>query len=134
MSNKHRLFWTSLVLALLSLNAQAALPTEVSGRPVTSLAPLVEAATPAVVNIRVTQERRGVGTDEARFVDRRDAVTRWATEVDLVAWNQAVAEVEAVVGVARGDVEQHDRQQRPDAGLYQRLAVHGDLQKRMCPQ
>ncbi len=55
---KIRLTWTTLVLALASLGAQAALPTVVGGQPVTSLAPLVEAASPAVVNIQVTQMRR----------------------------------------------------------------------------
>jgi Do/DeqQ family serine protease len=46
------------LLTFLSLSAHAALPTAVGGKPVTSLAPLVEAASPAVVSIRVTQERR----------------------------------------------------------------------------
>ena len=55
---KTRLIWTSLLLALVSLSAQAALPTSVGGQAVTSLAPLVEAASPAVVNIQVTQMRR----------------------------------------------------------------------------
>ena len=55
-----RLLWTSLLLAFLSCAAaQAALPSEIGGKPVTSLAPLVEAASPAVVSIRVTQQRRG---------------------------------------------------------------------------
>ncbi len=51
-----RTLWSSLVLAALALaSAEAALPDNVGGRPVTSLAPLVEAASPAVVNIRVSQ-------------------------------------------------------------------------------
>ena len=54
----HRFFWTSLLLALVSTTAQAALPATIDDRPVTSLAPLVEAASPAVVNIGVTQVRR----------------------------------------------------------------------------
>jgi Do/DeqQ family serine protease len=58
MMTKTRLFWTSLLVALISVSAQAALPSVVGGQAVTSLAPLVESATPAVVNIRVTQERR----------------------------------------------------------------------------
>ena len=58
MTTKYRLLWASLLLAFLSLGAQAALPSVVGGKPVTSLAPLVEAASPAVVSIRVTQERR----------------------------------------------------------------------------
>ncbi|MDH3332831.1 MAG: Do family serine endopeptidase [Gammaproteobacteria bacterium] len=55
---KTRMIWTSLLLALASLGAHAALPTSVGGQAVTSLAPLVEAASPAVVNIQVTQMRR----------------------------------------------------------------------------
>lgn len=58
MITKTRLFWTTLLLALASSGALAALPTSISGQAVTSLAPLVEAATPAVVNIRATQMRR----------------------------------------------------------------------------
>jgi len=51
-----RTLWSGLVLAILALaSADAALPDNVAGRPVTSLAPLVEAASPAVVNIRVSQ-------------------------------------------------------------------------------
>ncbi len=60
MMNRTRVLWTSLLLAFLSVGAaQAALPNVVGGKPVASLAPLVEAAAPAVVSIRVTQERRG---------------------------------------------------------------------------
>ena len=58
MTTKTRLMWSSLLLALVSLGAQAALPVSVGSKPVTSLAPLVEAASPAVVNIQVTQLRR----------------------------------------------------------------------------
>ena len=58
MTTKYRLLWASLLLAFLSLGAQAALPSSVGGKAVTSLAPLVDAAAPAVVSIRVTQERR----------------------------------------------------------------------------
>ena len=51
-----RMIWSGLVLAALALaSANAALPESVGGRPVVSLAPLVEAASPAVVNIRVSQ-------------------------------------------------------------------------------
>lgn len=47
---------SGLLLAVLAMtSADAALPDEAAGRPVTSLAPLVEAASPAVVNIRVSQ-------------------------------------------------------------------------------
>ena len=59
MITKHRLLLAGLLLAFMSLGAQAALPTSVGGQAVASLAPLVEAVSPAVVNIRVTQERRG---------------------------------------------------------------------------
>ncbi len=58
MMTKTRMIWTSLLLALASLGAHAALPVSVGGQAVTSLAPLVEAASPAVVNIQVTQMRR----------------------------------------------------------------------------
>jgi Do/DeqQ family serine protease len=59
MITKTRLLWTGLLLALFSLSAvQAALPTSVGGQAVTSLAPLVESASPAVVNIRISQTRR----------------------------------------------------------------------------
>ena len=58
MITKTRLLWTSLLLALMSLGAQAALPTSEGGQADTSLAPLVESASPAVVNIQVTQMRR----------------------------------------------------------------------------
>ena len=58
MTMKTRLLWSSLLLTLVSLGAQAALPASVGGQSVTSLAPLVEAASPAVVNIQVTQQRR----------------------------------------------------------------------------
>ena len=56
MMNTTRMIWSGLVLAALALaSADAALPESVGGRPVISLAPLVEAASPAVVNIRVSQ-------------------------------------------------------------------------------
>jgi len=58
MITKTRLLWASLLLTLVSLGAQAALPASIGGKPVTSLAPLVESASPAVVNIQVTQVRR----------------------------------------------------------------------------
>ena len=46
----------SLMLAFCALaTAEAALPTFVKGQAVASLAPLVEEASPAVVNIRVSQ-------------------------------------------------------------------------------
>jgi serine protease Do/serine protease DegQ len=54
MTTKTRLFFTSLLL-LVTATGLAALPADISGKPVTSLAPLVEKASPAVVNIRVSQ-------------------------------------------------------------------------------
>ena len=54
----HQFLWTSLLLAFVTTAAHAALPATIGDRPVTSLAPLVEAASPAVVNIGVTQLRR----------------------------------------------------------------------------
>ena len=59
MKHKNGLFLASLWLALVSFGAQAQLPLNVGGQPVVSLAPLVDKAAPAVVNIRVVQERRG---------------------------------------------------------------------------
>ncbi len=51
-----RALWISLLVTVLALaSAVGALPDNVGGRPVISLAPLVDAASPAVVNIRVSQ-------------------------------------------------------------------------------
>jgi len=67
MMTKTRLFWAALLVALSFAGAQAALPVSIGDRPVTSLAPLVEAASPAVVNIRVSQTvtRRNPFGDDA---------------------------------------------------------------------
>jgi len=54
MTTKTRLLITSLLL-LVSATGLAALPADIVGVPVTSLAPLVEKVSPAVVNIRVSQ-------------------------------------------------------------------------------
>jgi len=54
MTIKARLFFTSLLL-LAAAAGFAALPADIDGTPLTSLAPLVEKASPAVVNIRVSQ-------------------------------------------------------------------------------
>jgi serine protease Do/serine protease DegQ len=54
MTTKSRLFFTSLLL-LVTAAGLAALPADIDGTPVTSLAPLVEKVSPAVVNIRVSQ-------------------------------------------------------------------------------
>jgi len=70
MTMKTRLFIPSLLLALATLGtAFAALPQSVKGEPVTSLAPLVEEVSPAVVNIRVSQtvtRRNSFGDDAFR--------------------------------------------------------------------
>jgi len=70
MTKKTRLIIPSLILALAALgSANAALPQSVKGQPVTSLAPLVEEASPAVVNIRVSQtvtRRNSFGDDAFR--------------------------------------------------------------------
>ena len=56
MMTKTRMTVATVLLALLSMApTQAALPQSVKGKPVTSLAPLVEEVAPAVVNIRVSQ-------------------------------------------------------------------------------
>ncbi|MGI9235402.1 MAG: Do family serine endopeptidase [Woeseiaceae bacterium] len=63
-----RLIWAGTFFAALAFaTAAAALPDNVGGRPVVSLAPLVEAASPAVVNIRVSQtvNRRNPFGDDA---------------------------------------------------------------------
>jgi len=68
MMSKLRFSWCSLLLAIAALQtAGAALPVSIDGRAVTSLAPLVETASPAVVNIRVSQtvNRRSPFGDEA---------------------------------------------------------------------
>jgi Do/DeqQ family serine protease len=49
-----RILFSGLLLLVASASS-AALPAQVGGQPVTSLAPLVEATSPAVVNIRVSQ-------------------------------------------------------------------------------
>ena len=59
MNHKYGLLLAGLWLALVSFSAQAQLPSTVGGQPVVSLAPLVDKAAPAVVNIRIVQERRG---------------------------------------------------------------------------
>ncbi len=68
MTMKTRLFVPALLLALTTATF-AALPQSVKGEPVTSLAPLVEEASPAVVNIRVSQtvtRRNSFGDDAFR--------------------------------------------------------------------
>ena len=65
MSNKFRLLWTATLLTL-AVVGFAALPDQVGGQPVTSLAPLVKKVAPAVVNIRVSQT---VSTRSSPFGD-----------------------------------------------------------------
>ncbi len=78
MMTKTRLTFAAVLLALLSMApTQAVLPHSVNGKPVTSLAPLVEAVAPAVVNIRVSQTitRRNPFGDDAfrRFFGMPDS-------------------------------------------------------------
>jgi len=54
MSTKIRLLWAAALLSLVAIGS-AALPDQVGGQPVPSLAPLVKKVSPAVVNIRVSQ-------------------------------------------------------------------------------
>jgi serine protease Do/serine protease DegQ len=68
MISKLRFSWFGLLIGIAALQtAGASLPVSIDGRAVTSLAPLVEAASPAVVNIRVSQtvNRRSPFGDEA---------------------------------------------------------------------
>jgi len=68
MISKLRFSWFGLLIGIAALQtASASLPVSIDGRAVTSLAPLVEAASPAVVNIRVSQtvNRRSPFGDEA---------------------------------------------------------------------
>ena len=70
MTTKIRFSLSALLFALAFLtSATAALPQSVKGEPVTSLAPLVEEVSPAVVNIRVSQtvtNRDSFGDDAFR--------------------------------------------------------------------
>jgi len=77
---------SSLILAFcFATSATAALPQTVKGKPVTSLAPLVEEVSPAVVNIRVSQTvtRRNSFGDDAfrRFFGIPDNGGRQSQEV-----------------------------------------------------
>ena len=54
MSTKIKFLWTAVLLAIAAIGA-AALPDQVGGQPMPSLAPLVKRVAPAVVNIRVSQ-------------------------------------------------------------------------------
>ncbi len=86
MTMNTRLTLSALLLALaLATQAHGALPQSVEGEPVVSLAPLVEAASPAVVNIRVSQtikNRNSFGDDAfSRFFGLPDGSTGGAREV-----------------------------------------------------
>lgn len=83
---KTRLIVPSLLLALATFStAYAALPQTVKGEPVTSLAPLVEEVSPAVVNIRVSQtvtSRNSFGDDAfRRFFGLPDGGGRGSREI-----------------------------------------------------
>ncbi len=54
MSTKIKFLWAAVLLAMAAIGA-AALPDQVGGQPMPSLAPLVKRVAPAVVNIRVSQ-------------------------------------------------------------------------------
>jgi len=54
MSTKFKFLWAAVLLPMAAIGA-AALPDEVGGQPMPSLAPLVKRVAPAVVNIRVSQ-------------------------------------------------------------------------------
>ncbi len=54
MSTKIKFLWAAVLLAMAAIGA-AALPDQVGGQPMPSLAPLVKKVAPAVVNIRVSQ-------------------------------------------------------------------------------
>ena len=54
MSTKFKFLWATVLLPMAAIGA-AALPDEVGGQPMPSLAPLVKRVAPAVVNIRVSQ-------------------------------------------------------------------------------
>ncbi|NQV87877.1 MAG: Do family serine endopeptidase [Woeseiaceae bacterium] len=73
------LFLTMFIALAYATTALAALPQKVQGQPVTSLAPLVEQVSPAVVNIRVSQTvtRRDSFSDDAfrRFFGLPDGGT-----------------------------------------------------------
>ena len=53
-----KLLLTGLVMLLLALPLQASLPVAVDGKPLPSLAPMLERITPAVVNIATRGKTR----------------------------------------------------------------------------
>lgn len=90
---------TIALLLVLQGSALAALPVSVKGQPVASLAPLVEQASPAVVNIRVSQtvtRRSPYGNEDfRRFFGLPDSPNNRAQEV-------ASAGSGVIVDAARG--------------------------------
>jgi len=68
MTKKYFVRIAGIAAMMVALPAVGALPTHIDGEPVTSLAPLVEHVSPAVVNIRVSQTvtRNPLGNDEFR--------------------------------------------------------------------
>ena len=119
MTTKYRLLWASLLLAFMPLGAQAALPSSVGGKAVTSLAPLVDAAAPAVVSIRVTQERPSrfgipaemAGSGSGVIVDADDGyiltnhhVVGEADEIEVILIDGRVFEAELVGSDAATDI------------------------------
>jgi len=84
MMTKNRILWSSLLLVL-TTTSLAALPDRIGDQAFPSLAPLVENASPAVVNIRVSQTvtRRSLHGDEAfrRFFGIPDSPGRGSREV-----------------------------------------------------
>ena len=81
MSTNFRLLWAASLLSLAAIG-YAALPAQVGGQPVPSLAPLVKKVAPAVVNIRVSQTvatRSPFGNDPFRqffgIPDRREVAS-----------------------------------------------------------
>ena len=86
MTTKNRISLSTALFALaLATSAYAALPQSVKGEPVTSLAPLVEEVSPAVVNIRVSQtvtNRNSFGDDAfRRFFGLPDGRNRGPQEI-----------------------------------------------------
>ena len=86
MTTKIRISLSTLLFALAFVtSAYAALPQSVKGEPVTSLAPLVEEVSPAVVNIRVSQTvtSRNSFSDDAfrRFFGLPDGRNRGPREI-----------------------------------------------------
>jgi len=123
MSKMYRLIWASLLM-LVATTSFAALPAGIEGVPVTSLAPLVEKASPAVVNIRVSQQvsrnsqlgndwlRRFYGLPEAPSGSREIASAGSGVIVDaergFILTNHHVVENADEIQISLFDGEIHD--------------------------